>query len=105
MLPIVAATITLVRRGATTVPLGAALSAICLPPFFSRIHSVPRGAHGQEAARALALAKACRRGEWREYSPDKLLTYLRTTASDPHLSAVKIAACAANEAFDTAPGD
>jgi len=66
---LVAATITLVRRGAAPVAPRVALFAICLPPFFLGVHSVPGRGYGQEAIHAARLEEyACGIGRcWKRW--------------------------------------
>src|SRR6185437_5120670 len=59
---IVAATITLVRRGAVSVAPGAFSAILAASPYSPSVHSVPKGGYGQGAAPHLSFVMASR---WR----------------------------------------
>jgi predicted nucleotide-binding protein len=75
--------------------------------YYNDLTPPPPGAHfSQEwGLKDMSFTSMGSRGDWREYNPNELRTYLRTKVGDPDISAVETAAGAANEAFNTAKAE
>lgn len=75
--------------------------------YYKDLAPPPPGAHfSQEwGLQDTSFTSMGSRGEWHEFDPNELQTYLRTKAGDPDLSAVETAAGAAEEAFNTAKAE